>query len=265
MELQGRVVLITGASSGIGAATAKAIAHRGGQVLLLARTQSALESVATEITAHGGTARVYPVDLTDLTAATQVAHLIQTEVGTPDILINNAGAGRWLFVEETSPDEAVQMMAAPYFAAFVMTHAFLPAMRQRRRGQIINVTSVASYTVWPGATGYIAARWALRGFTEALRADLHGSGIEVTLVTAGKVRSPYWIHNPGAEERIPRLARWYPTLTPAQVAAAIVQGIERPRPEIVLPAAMRFSLLLYRIWPQPFRWLLRQTGWRRRL
>ena len=180
MELRGRVVLITGASSGIGAATAKAIARRGGQVLLLARTQPALEAVAAEITVHGGTARVYPVDLTDLTMATQVARLIQTEVGTPDILINNAGAGRWLFVEETPPAEAVQMMAAPYFAAFFMTHAFLPAMRQRRRGQIINVTSIASYTVWPGATGYIAARWALRGFTEALRADLHGSGIEVT-------------------------------------------------------------------------------------
>ena len=150
MELQGRVVLITGASSGIGAATATAIARRGGQVLLLARTQPALETVAAEITAHGGIARVYPVDLTDLTMAAQVARLIQTEVGTPDILINNAGAGRWLFVEETAPAEAVQMMAVPYFAAFFMTHAFLPAMRQRRHGQIINVTSIASYTVWPG-------------------------------------------------------------------------------------------------------------------
>jgi short-subunit dehydrogenase len=153
----------------------------------LSRTQTALEAVAAEITAHGDTTRVYPVDLTDLTTATQVARLIQTEVGTPDILINNAGAGRWLFVEETSPAEAVQMMAMPYFAAFAMTHAFLPAMRQRRRGQIINVTSIASYTVWSGATGYIAARWALRGFMKALRADLYGSGIEVTFVTAGKV------------------------------------------------------------------------------
>jgi short-subunit dehydrogenase len=264
MEIKDRLVLITGASSGIGAATAKVIAQKGGRVLLLARTQPALEAVAREITAHGGTAKVYPVDLEDLTAATRVTQLIHKEIGTPDILINNAGAGRWLFVEETTLAEAIQMMAVPYFAAFAITQAFLPVMLQRHSGHIVNVTSIASYVPWPGATGYIAARWAVRGFTEALRADLQGTGIGVTLLTAGKVRSPYWLHNPGAEERIPDLAKWYPTLTPEQVANAIVQGVERNCQEIVLPLSMRLSLLAYRLWPQPFKWLLHKTGWTRR-
>ncbi len=261
MNINGRLALITGASSGVGAAAAKAIARRGGRVVLVARTKSALEQVAAEITAAGGAAHVYPADVADAADVERMACAVRKELGTPDILINNAGAGRWRFVEETDPDEAVQMMAAPYFAAFYVTRAFLPEMLKRRSGHIVNMSSPICYLPWPGATAYGAARWAMRGFSATLRADLHGTGIGVTLMTPGKVSSAYFANNPGSEERIPRIARMYRTLTPAQVATAIVRAVESNRREVILPFTLRLTVMLHNLLPGPLDWLLVKTGW----
>jgi short-subunit dehydrogenase len=96
-----------------------------------------------------------------------MADRVSRETGEPDILINNAGAGRWLAVMETSPEEARNMMELPCLAAFHVTRALLPAMVARRSGHIVNVTSPASFIAWPNAAGYIAARHALKGFSES--------------------------------------------------------------------------------------------------
>ena len=117
MKIQNSLALITGASGGIGAATARELAAAGAKVILLARTQSKLDAVADEIRTGGGVAHVYPCDLGDADAVNATAERIKAEVGVPDILINNAGAGRWLAVEETDPAEAVSMMSTPYFAS----------------------------------------------------------------------------------------------------------------------------------------------------
>ena len=207
MQIADTTVLITGASFGVGAATARAVARAGGRVALLALTAAALEQIAAEIAAAGGTARAYPVDLADPAAVMQVAQRVAAEIGVPDIIVNNAGAGRWLFLEETSTEEAVAMMAVPYFAALYVSRAFLPAMLRRGRGLIVNVNSPASLVAWPGATGYTAARWALRGFTEALRADLRGTRLRVMAVIPGIITSTYFEHNPGVTERFPKIAR----------------------------------------------------------
>ena len=148
-----------------------------------------------------------------------MAERISADVGTPDIIVNNAGAGQWKFVDETTQQEAVQMMAVPYFAAFYVTHAFLPGMLRRNAGHIVNVSSVGSRFVWPGATAYLAARWAVRGFTEALRADLAGTRIGVTLFECGVVRSPYWEHNPGSRERVPKMGKLVPKLPRPRTSA----------------------------------------------
>jgi short-subunit dehydrogenase len=263
MKVNGSIVLITGASSGIGAATAKAMARTGGRVVLLARTQAALEQVAADISASGGEAKAYPIDLTDAEAVAKVAKTITAQIGTPDILINNAGAGRWLFVEETSPAEAMEMMAVPYFAAFYVTRAFLPDMLRRGSGHIVNITSPASRIVWPGATAYTAARWAMRGFTEALRSDLRSSGLRVTLAVLGKVRSAYWEHNLGSEERLPKIAKLIPTLTPEQAATAIVGGVQRDAREIVTPFMLRLIYMQHAIFPRLVEWMMSSTGWKR--
>src|SRR6185437_5656035 len=187
-----KLVLVTGASSGIGAATAKLYAARGARVLLLARDEAKLDAVAAVIERDGGAASPYAVDLASPSAIAETSARIQREAGTPDILINNAGAGRWLPLLETSAEEALAMIEVPYLAAFNLTRAFLPKMVARRSGAIACITSPASYIVWPNACAYTSARHALAGFADALRTEVKGSGISVTLVVLGMVESPYW-------------------------------------------------------------------------
>lgn len=263
MRLNQQLALVTGASSGIGAATAQALAAHGARVALVARTRPALEAVAGAITAAGGQAWVYPADLADADAAAHAAARVQAELGVPDVLVNSAGAGRWLFTEETEPAEARQMMGAPYFAAFFITRALLPAMLARRRGWIVNVNSPAARIVWPGAAGYVATRWAMQGFTEALRADLAGTGLGVTSLVCGEVHTPYFTHNPGTLERAPWIARrLMPAMEPEQVAAALVSAVERGRREVVLPGMLRVFFALHALAPRLVAGLAVWSGWR---
>jgi short-subunit dehydrogenase len=233
-------VLITGASSGIGEAAAKRYGASGAHVLLLARNAERLDDVAETIRRAGGSAAPYPVDLSDASAIAETGARIEREVGTPDILINNAGAGRWLPLVETMAEEALQMIEVPYLAAFNLTRAFLPEMIARRSGAIACITSPASYLVWPNASAYIAARHALLGFTEALRAEVKGTGIGVTLVVLGTVETPYWEHNPGSREHVPKsnpiLA---PILSPEEAAEAIFRSVEGRKRRVVKPVALR--------------------------
>jgi NADP-dependent 3-hydroxy acid dehydrogenase YdfG len=263
MTIAGKIALITGASSGLGAATARAMAAAGAHVLLLARRESKLQEVGASL--QGKAASLYAVDLADAAAAAAVAQRIRFEVGTPDIIVNNAGAGQWKFVEETSTEEAIGMMAVPYFAAFSITRAFLPDMLTRNTGHIVNVTSVGARFVWPGATAYLAARWAMRGFNEALRADLIGTGIGVTLCECGVVNTPYWQHNPGSRERVPKVSKLVPELQPDEVAHAIVQAVQRTRRHVVLPLTMRLICRLHAMSPAFVQWLTTRSGFARQL
>jgi short-subunit dehydrogenase len=248
--IAGSLSVVTGASSGIGDATARALAARGSHVLLLARNGDRLHSVADEIRGRGGQADAFAVDLSDPKAIAAVAQRLVATHGSPHILINNAGAGRWLPILETPAEEVAQMMAVPYLAAFNITRELLPGMLARRSGHIVNVTSVAARLAWPGAVAYTAARAAMEGFTNALRADLYGSGLQVTLAMFGTVETPYWDHNPGSRERMPRQAARMPTLTPERVAAAIVAAIEKGSRTVVAPARFRLLFLLNRLFPR---------------
>ena len=163
VRVAGSTILVTGASSGIGAATARAVARAGGRPVLLARRAPRLEELAAEL---GDGARAYALDCADSEAVGRAAAQIAAEVGTPDVVVNNAGAGRWLYLDETEPAELEAMMGAPYFAAAFVTRAFLPAMIERGSGLIVNVNTPIAYVPYPGATGYGAARWALRGLAD---------------------------------------------------------------------------------------------------
>jgi short-subunit dehydrogenase len=244
-------VLVTGASSGIGAATAKLYAAKGAEILLLARNAERLERVAAEIKRAGGTATPYRVDLAEAAATAETAARIKREAGAPDILINNAGAGRWLPFLDTTPEEARAMMAVPYFAAFDLTRAFAPEMIARRTGGIVFVTSPASYLAWPRASAYIAARRAMTGLAEALQSEFKGKGVYVTLVVLGTVETPYWEHNPGSRENVPKPdPRLVPLLTPEQAAEAIVSGTERRKPFVVKPGIFRALFVLNALFPR---------------
>lgn len=263
MDLGGKTVLITGASRGIGAMAARLMADRGATVLLLARSEPALSEVVKTIRSGGGTAEAFPVDLVDDEAVRTVTDEINTAYGPPDVIVNNAGMGRFLPIEETDPEEAAMMMEVPYLAAFRVTRAFIEGMLERGTGHIVNVTSAASFVPWPGATAYTSARWAIRGFTEALRVDLRETNIGVSLVAATTVESPYWTHNPGSREKLPAIGRLFGTLGPEDVADAVVRAVETEQPTVLVPFRFRVGALLARIFPSMFRWLTWRTGWRR--
>lgn len=240
MDFKDKTVLVTGASRGIGKATAQAVARKAGRLVLVARTEKDLRAVADGITREGGRATWHPVDLTDPMGVERCAAAIRREMGIPDIIINNAGLGRWRYAKDTSPEEAHQMIASPYLAAFYVTRAFLPAMLERGSGHIACVTSPGSFLVWPGAATYLAARFALRGFTEALRAEVRDHGVGVTLVVLGKVDSTYWEYNPGSEAQLPKpLPLLMPTLSTEEAAQVVVRGIERNARQSVRPAIFR--------------------------
>ncbi|MEM0996191.1 MAG: SDR family oxidoreductase [Bacteroidota bacterium] len=249
MDPKGKVALVTGASRGIGAATAIALGRAGAEVLLVARTVSDLEQVAAKIRSAGGKAGSFAVDLTDHRAIVATCQRIREAHGTPDILVNNAGAGRWLFVQETPHAEAEMLVRLPYLAAFQMTREWLPGMLERGSGHIVLVNSPACLHPWGGSAGYAASRWALRGLAEALKSDLHGSGIDVSHVIIGEVDSAYWQANPGTRERVPQIAKFIPKSTVEQAAGYILTAIRRRKHEFVRP--YRLLLLRWSLWLAP--------------
>jgi len=263
VNLNNSLVLITGASSGIGAATARAAARHGARLILLARSADKLDRLVDEINQSSGRAYAFAVDLTDPLAVESVARRITAEIGLPDIIINNAGVGRWLFTDETPMAEAANMIAAPYLAAFYTTRTFLPEMLKRNSGVVVNMTSIAGHMAWPGATAYTAGRWAMRGFNEGLRADLYGTRVRSVLVTFAKVQSDYWAHNHGSEERVPASQKMIPTLTTEQAADAIVRGLERNQSHVIAPLMLGVILTLNYLFPYITRWLLATTGYHR--
>lgn len=255
--------VVSGASSGIGAATAKALARDGWGVVLLARNRDALEQVANGIRSSGGIAVVASVDASDGSATIVAARRIETECREIDVLVNCAGAGEWRFIEETTPERIRGMMDAPFFAAFHMTHAFMPGMLRRRRGLVIHVNSPVSSMGWPGATGYMAARWALRGLHEALCLDLAGTGVRSSHVVFGKVSSDYFKNNPGSEERLPRIAKMVPVLSPEECAEVIRKVVRRPRREVFHPFMLRLFAFTNRFFPRVVESLAVRTGRKR--
>lgn len=246
MELTGRTVLITGASSGIGAAAAEAMSRRGAIPLLVARREQELRYLAARLPGLSG---VYPCDVGDPNAVTAMAAAVLADHGTPDVIVNNAGVGRWLHIEETTPEEFLAQVAVPFHAAFFVTRAFVEPMIERGDGWVVTVNSPAGYAAWPAAVGYTASRQAVRGFTEALAADLRETRIGVTAVVAGHVDSEYFAHNPGSLERMPAIDRVVRRLSPGDVAEAICRGVERERSLVVEPFEMRSLLALSRVAP----------------
>ena len=152
------------------------------------------------------------------------------------------------------------MLGAPYLAAFNVTHAFMHDLLARKRGVIIHVNSPAAQVAWPGATGYIAARWALRGLHEALCEDLQETGVESCQVIFGRVSSAYFETNPGAAERMPGIAKAIRTVTPEECAGVIARLAEHPRRQVIYPFMLRLYSWSHAVAPWAVRWLLRRTG-----
>lgn len=260
MKLIGHTVLITGASSGIGEALAHAAYRRGATVLLVARGETKLKALAAEL---GSRAHVYPCDVGDPEAVAALAESVQRDGHRVDILVNNAGSGRWASIEDTDPTELLDMAKVPYLAALCLTRAFVGGMLERGSGWIVTVNSGVSRAVWPAAVGYASARWALRGLDLALKSDLRGSGVGATEIVLGTVSSSYFDNNPGSADKLPKVARMVPTVTPERVAEAICGAVESRRGTVILPWQMRFVAMSSQHMPRMNHFMLWLTGARR--
>jgi short-subunit dehydrogenase len=229
--LHGRVAIITGASSGIGRETALAFARAGVQTALAARREDKLEEVAQTINALGGETLVVP---TDISQPAQVQHLVQATLdrfGRIDVLVNNAGFGLLASVEETSIEDMQRIMEVNFMGAFYAMKAVLPVMRQQGRGHIINVASIVGKRAVPYSGAYCATKFALVGFSETLRIELAGSGIDVSVVCPIWTETEFFDTMKNVQQR--QLKPVGPAQSAAAVARAIVDCARHPRPEVM--------------------------------
>jgi uncharacterized protein len=259
-----QLAVVTGASSGIGAATARILVASGWTVVLVARRERRLRELAQRLTAIGaGQCLVEPLDGADPDAVAAMAARVRSRFGAPGAIVNSAGAGVWRWPEDTPPAEMERLLDAPFRSAYHVTSAFLPDLLGQRAGVVVHVGSPASITTWPGATGYAVSRWALRGYHEALVQDLHGTGVRSCHVIFGEVTSEYFTANSGSREHIPGLGRLIPRITPSQAAEVIVRTIHAPRDEVLHPPMLAALRLGNRFAPGTVRTLARVTGRRR--
>ena len=222
--VEGRTILITGGSSGIGAAAAKKIAEAGGEVVLVARTQEKLEEVAAEIREDGGTAHVYPCDLSDMDAIAAMADKVLADLGGVDVLINNAGRSirRSLALSYDRIHDYQRTMQLNYLGAVQLILKFIPGMRERGYGHIVNVSSVGVQTRAPRFGAYIASKAALDSLCDAVQAEVVNDDVKFTTVHMALVRTP--MIGPTT------IYDKFPTLTPDQAATVITDAIvHRPR------------------------------------
>jgi NAD(P)-dependent dehydrogenase (short-subunit alcohol dehydrogenase family) len=185
MASNGRSVLITGASSGIGLATAHLLIDRGWHVFAAARRLDAMEGL------RGRGAQVLPLDIADPTSRQQLTDAIAAEVGGLDALVNNAGYGDVGPVETMTLERVRAMFEVNVFGLVGLTQLLLPAMRERKRGRIVNLSSIAGRFVTPGAGWYGASKHALEGISDAMRLELHPFGVQVVLVEPGLIRTGF--------------------------------------------------------------------------
>lgn len=262
--MEKRLAVVTGASSGIGAATARLLASDGWEVVLVARRQERLEELRTEIADAGGVAHVEALDAADGDAVVAMAGRVRETHGVPYAIVNSAGAGEWRYIEDTSPADMQRMMGAPFGAAFHTTHAFMRDLLTAGRGVVVHVGSPASLAPWPSSVAYTASRWALRGMHEALCQDLVGTGVHSCHVVFSEVSSEYFDANPASREHLPKIGeKLLRVLTPEECAEVIRDTIHRPRREVIHPIEMRAMGWANDLARPVVRTLARRTGRRR--
>ncbi len=191
-DLKNLTVAITGASSGIGLEAAKLFATAGCKVALLARTQDRLASAETTISALGAEVLALPLDVTDESAVTSTFEKITDRFGPVDILVNNAGVGFATDLSTCSTDDFRAIMETNVTGVFLCSRAVLPAMKQRKSGHIINVSSVVGKVTNPNAPLYCSSKFALNGYTSGLQQQVAADKIRISLVSPSAVDTAYW-------------------------------------------------------------------------
>ncbi|WP_148574345.1 SDR family oxidoreductase [Nocardioides caldifontis] len=255
--LEGRTVVITGGSSGIGAATAHKVAQAGGIPVLVARGKDKLEVIKDAIEARGGTAHVFPCDLSDLEAIDDLAARLSSELGSVDFLVNNAGRSirRSLKLSHDRFHDFERTMQLNYFGAIRLVIGLLPRMREQKHGHIVNISSIGVQTSPPRFSAYVASKAALDAWSNVVSSEVVGDGITFTTIHMPLVKTPMIAPT--------KLYDRFPTISPAQAADMVVRGlVDRPHEinttlgtmgalahTLAPRAAFRVLHLAYRVFP----------------
>ena len=254
MDLRGKTVVITGASSGIGAATAIAMARQGANLVLAARRTPQLEDVAAKCRALGPDCRIVRADVTVREDCTRLI----AEAGTVDVLVNVAGFAIFDKVENANPDDLESMMQTNYFGTVWCTQAVLPQMLARRSGSIVNVGSIVGIMGFAGMSGYCATKFALAGFTEALRDEVMDRGIAVSLVAPSTTKTDFFVT--AEHGKMPKASRLMLAMTPERVARAVVAAARNGRYRHIVPVPAAFYMRIKELFPRFAHLLMRRVS-----
>lgn len=230
-DLGGEVAVVTGASSGIGKATAKSLAEEGADVVLAARREGELKELADHINTEGGDALVVPTDVTDESDVQNLVDQTVEEFGGLDILINNAGVMLLEQVEDADSDNVQQMVDVNLSGLMQLTREALPIMQDQGSGHVVNLSSVAGRKSFPGSSAYSATKFGVNGFSEGLRQEVTGEDdIRVTLIEPGFVDTELAEHIPDddIQEQTEKTLETMDALTPQDIARSITYAVGQP-------------------------------------
>ncbi len=248
-DFQDRVALVTGASQGIGRATALALARAGAHLALVARRPGPLEQVAAEVRALGSQALVLPADLTDETQAREAVRRALSHFGRLDILVANAGMYYRSPVRHLEVETLRQSLAVNFYGSVYPVLEALPHLLEQGEGHIVLVTSMDGKKGIPPDAPYVAAKFALSGFGDVLRQELHGTGVGVSVIFPGRVDTPMI-----ADLEVPWISAKIP---PEAVARAILRAIRRNQAEVIVPFQARLLYALQCLAPKWADWVVR--------
>ncbi|MGA3372115.1 MAG: SDR family NAD(P)-dependent oxidoreductase [Terracidiphilus sp.] len=254
MTLQGKIVFVTGASSGIGAATALAFAAEGARLLLAARRAGKLAAVAAAALQRGAEAvHSISLDVRDRKAVEEAIDTLPAEWAGIEVLVNNAGLSRGLEkLYQGSIDDWEEMLDTNVKGLLYVTRAVVPGMVERGRGHVVNLGSTAGELTYPGGAVYCASKAAERAINDGLRQDLLGTPVRVTTVDPGMVETEFSVVRfHGDAERAAKVYKGIQPLTPEDVAEAIIWAVSRPEHVniarvLLTPAGQANSLLFHR-------------------
>lgn len=249
-RLEGSSALITGASAGIGREFARQLAGRASSLVLVARRQERLEELRDELTKRDPNLKVHirAVDLSDERAVIELSDWLEHEKVPIDLLINNAGLGDVGPFATSELPRVKEMLAVNVTALTLLTRSLLPGMIAQGRGAILNVSSTAGFLPIAGFAVYAATKAYVTSFSEAIRAELHGTGVTVTSLCPGPVPTEFTqvAARPGAKpDRSPEFVR----VSAQEVARAGLAAIERGRPLVIPGFVMKVGMLVVRIMP----------------
>jgi NAD(P)-dependent dehydrogenase (short-subunit alcohol dehydrogenase family) len=252
LDYRQAVAVVTGASSGIGRAVALNLAERGTAVVGMARRFELLTEVIEGCQSHAPLSTALVVDVSDREAVEEAIAEVLERFGRLDILVNNAGMSMRVHASRLSVDQVERAMAVNFYGAVYATMAALPAMLERQRGDVVNVSSVAGKLPSPREAAYTASKHALTGWTHAMAADLVTSGVRFHVVHPGPIETDIWdkLGEPAAYR-----GRFYP---PERVAAAVRACVDNGRLEAWVPGSMRVAALLASLVPGVF---TKAAGW----